>query len=358
MFYIEFHTQKGFFVMLRQKFISAALICFLIFSFLFSGCLRQDEKITKSGFFFNTIISVTIYDASKEALLEECFSMAKTYENYFSPTIPDSDISKINAAAGTPVEVHEETVFLIQKGMAYGELSRGKFDITIGKLSNLWNFSAKSLIDASEESILSPPKDDDIKSALSAVDYKNIVIDGNHVTLADPNAAIDLGGIAKGYIADRMKEFLNQNGVTSGFINLGGNVLALGPKSDGGAYTIGIQYPFRETGSAIASVRISDETVVSSGIYERCFEYEGTFYHHILDTETGYPCENNLLGVTVITKNSVDGDGLSTTCFSLGLEDGMTLIESIPDTEAIFITDDYELHTSSGIGNSVPFQKL
>ena len=167
-----------------------------------------------------------------------------------------------------------------------------------------------------------------------------------------------MGGIAKGYIADKMKDYLNEKGITSGMINLGGNVLTLGDKPDGSNYNIGIQKPFSDDGTAIASVEVSDKTVVSSGVYERYFYVGDNFYHHILNPKTGYPYDNNLLGVTIICPKSVDGDGLSTTCFALGLEDGMKLIESLDDTEAVFITDDYELHTTSGIGSNIPFHEM
>lgn len=332
------------------------LILALLTGLILSGCKRTPAPITKSGFYFNTVISVTLYDSSKEQLLEDCFALADQYEGYFSNTIADSDISKINASGSKPVHVHKETLELLQKGISYGELSNGKFDITIGKLSDLWDFSTKTLLDTTDSSMI--PTDTQIADALSSVDYRSIQIDGNEVTLSNPDARIDLGGIAKGYIADKMKEYLTENGVYEGLINLGGNVLVLGSKTDGSAYTIGIQKPFSQDGSAIASVKVSDETVVSSGIYERYFEVSGKRYHHILDTATGYPYDNGLLGVTIITKNSVDGDGLSTTCFSLGLTDGLALIEQLDDAEAIFITDDYELHTSSGIGTTIPFEKL
>lgn len=342
---------------MRKRFFTLFTAVFTAFAGLLSGCGRSDnEALTKSGFYFNTIISVTLYADGSEQLLDECFALAEKYESYFSNTIADSDISRINDAAGVPVSVHDETVELLQKGIAYGKLSGGKFDITIGKLSDLWDIPTKALLDKTDASMI--PADDDIKAALFTVDYRNIEIDGNEVTLLNPDAKIDLGGIAKGYIADEMKAFLNDNGVTSGFINLGGNVLALGPKEDGSSYTIGIQRPFGLENEAIASVSVTDETVVSSGVYERYFTVDDKRYHHILDTATGYPYDNDLLGVTIITKYSVDGDGLSTTCFSLGLEDGMALIESLDDTEAIFITDDYEIHVSSGMGSSVPYTIL
>lgn len=328
-----------------------------LFTGLLSGCASSSsDPITKSGFYFNTVISITLYDSSKEQLLEDCFDLAQTYENYFSNTIPDSDISRINASGGTPVTVHEETADLLKTGLSYCELSGGKFDLTIGQLSDLWDFSTKALLEEATPSMI--PSEEDIKAALATVDYHCIEIDGNEVTLTNPDARLDLGAIAKGYIADQMKTYLNENGVTSGYINLGGNVLVLGPKADGSAYKIGIQKPFDETGASIAAVEVRDETVVSSGVYERCFTVDGILYHHILDTSTGYPYQNGLLGVTIITKNSVDGDALSTTCFALGLSDGMALIESLPDTEAVFITDDYALHKSSGIGTDIPFQEI
>lgn len=341
---------------MKRKLTALILATLLLFCQLISGCGKTNEPITKSGFYFNTVISVTIYENASEEDLDECFDLAEQYENFFSNTIPDSDVSKINAATGTPVTVHDETIELLKTGIAYGKLSEGRFDITIGKLSDLWDISTKALLEETDASMI--PSDADIAAALATVDYRNIRINGNEVTLLDPDARIDLGGIAKGYIADRMKEFLNERGITNGFINLGGNVLALGGKADGGAYTIGIQKPFAQDNSAIASVEVTDETVVSSGVYERNFTVDGTLYHHILDVSTGHPYDNGLAGVTIITKNSVDGDALSTTCFSLGLEDGMALIEELEDTEAIFITTDNEIYTSSGMGTTVPYHKL
>lgn len=338
---------------LRFFFLAASLVC----SQLLTGCGAQDPApVSRAGFYFNTVISVTIYEAVDEPLFDDCFALAAKYEALFSSTIADSDISRINDADGKPVTVSNETVELLKQGIAYGELSQGTFDITIGTLSDLWDISTKALLKETNESMI--PDAGEIAAACEPVDYHNIQINGNEVSLKNPDTQIDVGGVAKGYIADRMKEFLNENGITSGFINLGGNFLALGPKQDGSAYTVGIQKPFAEDGTALATVKVTDETVVSSGVYERYFKVNGTRYHHILDTATGYPYENDLLGVTIITDSSVDGDALSTTCFSLGLSDGMALVERLPDTEAIFITDDYALHTSSGIGTEIPFEEI
>lgn len=329
-------------------FTKKAALLFLLLCPLLSSCGRT-EPIQQSGFYFDTIITVTLYDPAKTAELEHCFELASLYESYFSASMDDSDISRINDSPGSPVQVHKETADLINKGLYYCELSQGKFDITIGNLTSLWDFHSD------EPSI---PDAAAVAKAAAAADYRNVIVNGNEITLTADAAAIDLGGIAKGYIADQLKEYLLSQGITSGLINLGGNVLAIGSKPNGNAYTIGIQKPFDDTGASIASVQIRDQTVVTSGVYERSFEKDGRLYHHILDTETGYPYSNGLLSVSVICPYSADGDGLSTSCFSLGLEDGMKLIESLEDTEAVFITSDYELHCSSGIGTDIPFQNL
>lgn len=331
-------------VFIRIRTLRAALLLLFLCACVYSGCsFPNKEPVSKTGFYFDTVITVTLYDGGGESLINDCFSLAEKYENMFSATIKDSEVSKINQAGGTPVTVSDEMLELLQKGLEYCELSDGGFDITIGRLSSLWNFSSGDgqIPDAAE-----------IESAVSAVGYQNVVIEGNEVRLLNSDAAIDLGGIAKGYIADRMKDFLKEHGVTSGMINLGGNVLCIGAKTDGGSYRIGIQKPFDEQGATAAVVEVQDATVVTSGVYERYMKIDDKLYHHILNPSTGYPYDNHLFGVSIICKNSVDGDGLSTSCFSLGLEKGMALIESLPDTEAIFITDDYELHYSSGIGDT------
>lgn len=338
--------------MSRKKLCAIFLILILLCP-LVDGCNlgNPNTQLQKSGFYFDTVITITLYGSSHEALLEDCFALAAKYESYFSNTIPDSDISQINAAAGKAVTVHDETIELLEKSIYYSELSDGIFDVTIGKLSDLWNISTKALLNETDASMI--PAKSEIDKALATVDYRNIVIDGNNVSLRNPDARIDLGGIAKGYIADKMKAYLTEHHVTSGHINLGGNVLCIGEKLDGSPYNIGLQKPFAGDGSSIAAVKIADQTVVSSGVYERYFKVGDALYHHLLDTSTGYPIDNDLLGVSIITTASVDGDALSTICFALGIEKGLALIESLPDTEAIFIDADYVLHESSGIGEDV-----
>lgn len=333
---------------MKKKEIFSAICLLLIFITSISGCGKEQEKISKSGFYFDTVITITLYGKENQPFLDGCFEIADTLEQYFSATRDDSDISKINHADGIPVEVHEETIELIEKGLYYSEISEGGFDITVGNLTSLWDFTGEDP---------KVPGDAGIQNAIASVDYRNVEISGNTVCLKNTDAHIDLGGIAKGYIADKMKEYLTEQGVTEGIINLGGNVLCLSARSDR-TYRIGIQKPFDMEGTALFALTVTDQTVVTSGVYERCFTLDDKLYHHILDPATGYPYDNHLVSVTIICKNSVDGDGLSTTCFSMGSDKGMELIETLPDTEAVFITDDNEMHFSSGMGKTVSYELL
>lgn len=307
--------------------LTAALLC---------GCRTKEESaISKTGFYFDTVIQIVIYRDTDDGLLDRCFQYCEEFENRVSRTIKDSDISRINAAQGAPVEVSDDTISLLEQGIFYGDLSNGVFDITVAPLSTLWNF---------KDHTGDIPDKEGIAEALSHVNYKNILIDGNTVRLKDPKAAIDLGGIAKGYMADRLKEFLLEEGVERGMINLGGNVLTIGKKEGGANWNIGIRKPFADKQEVITSVSVGDRSVVTSGSYERYFQTDdGRIWHHILDTETGYPCENELYSVTILSDSSVEGDALSTICFALGLDKGMELIKHTDGVEAVFVTQDYEI---------------
>lgn len=301
--------------------------------------------VTRTGFYFDTVIQITLYDERGFDLFEQCFSLCGQYEALFSRTLEGSDIWKLNHAGGQPVAVSEETALLLQDAVYYSELTNGAVDATIAPLSILWNAAGERM---------AAPSDADIQTQLSHVDYHGIIIDkcgaAYTAALSDPQAAVDLGFIAKGYIADKLKEFLCAEGVESAVLNLGGNVLTIGAKPDGSAFTIGVQKPFGERNESVTTLSVTDSSLVSSGIYERFFTAgDGTLYHHIIDTKTGYPVSNNLFGVTILSRSSTAGDALSTACLILGLEDGLALVESLDGIEAVFITDDNALHCSSGL---------
>lgn len=326
----------------KKAFISLTVL--VIICVLISGCGRIAEPVTETGFYLDTVVQITLYGnvpgGSCAENIRECFALIDHYEHLFSTTIEGSDIWNINHSGGKPVTVSDDTVSLLQTALYYSELSDGQADITVLPLSELWDFGSKGNARR--------PDDTDVKQAVSHIDYHTVHIDGNTVTLSDPEAAIDPGFIAKGYIADRLKEYLLDQGVTSACISLGGNLITIGNKPDGQPYRIGIQKPFADEGEIITAINVTDASVVSSGIYERCFYEDDILYHHLLNTATGYPEDNNIAGVTILAPSSVDADALSTTCFFLGIDDGMKLIESLDNTEALFITTDGELLTSGG----------
>ena len=326
--------------MKQKKLTEFCITAVLIMVVTLNGCTvpPKSESLTMTGTYFDTVVQIEVWGADQE-IMEHCRQMCEDYEQMLSATIETSEISRINNAGGEPVEVSDETAGLIEEGIKYGDISDGRFDITIAPATDLWNFTDN------EEKILPDP--DELAEAVTHIDYHCIKVEGNTVTLTDPEARIDLGGIAKGYIADRLKEYLKDEGIEHALIDLGGNMLTLGRRYDGNDFRIGIQKPFADTGTAMAVVSVNDKSVVTSGDYERYFEKDGVIYHHILDPDTGYPVQNDLDQVTIISDQSVDGDALSTTCFAMGLEDGLELIRSLDSIEAVFVTKDGKIHTSS-----------
>lgn len=297
--------------------------------------------ISQTEFYLDTVVTLTVYETEDKSILQDAFSLIADYESMLSRIREGSDIWNINHSAGTPTKVSAETISLLQTALNYCELSDGAFDITIAPVTDLWDFHG--------EGSGNVPDQEQLAEALSHVNYNNVKITGNMVTLSDPRAAIDLGAIAKGYIGDRVKDFLLSKGITSGMINLGGNVLVIGEKPDGSLWKIGIRKPFSEDGSELSAVvSAADQSVVTSGTYERYFIKDNTLYHHILNTQTGYPARTGLSSVSILSDGSAKGDALSTICFLLGPEKGMDLIEKTDGVEALFITEEGELLYSSG----------
>lgn len=339
----------------RSSLIHRLILCLALLCLAVGCCLFAAHRpsgahslpVSGTQFCFDTVVTITLEDGESltpdraDQLLEQCFALCQTYENLLSRTREGSDVWRINHSEGKPVQVSDDTLSVIQTALEYSRLSDGMLDITIAPVKDLWDFTP--------EGTHSLPSDDDMREALSHVNYHNIIVENNTVMLSDPESAIDLGCIAKGYIADRLKEYLVGEGVTSAILNLGGNVLTIGGRPSGDPFVLGIRRPFSDSTDSIAAIETSDRSLVSSGVYERYFILNGTRYHHLLNPHTGMPENNHLLSVTILSASSTDGDALSTVCFLLGREKGLELIEALPETEAIFITEDYELHLSSGL---------
>ncbi len=313
----------------------------LLFALICAGCSSSQapDTVSRSAFYLNTVVTITLYDGSNPALITECFELCKKYEQEFSRTAEASTLYQLNHDTANERRLSEDLQSLVATGLSYYERSNGLFDITVAPLSDLWQFSSANP---------AVPDGTAIHEALGHVGASKLSLNSDMLHYEDTAVQLDLGGIAKGYIADRLKEYLVKQGVTSALIDLGGNILCIGAKPDGSPFRVGIREPFAPQGTSIAVASVSDLSVVTSGVYERCFTEGDILYHHLLDPKTGYPFNTGLNSVSIISKASVDGDALSTVCFALGIEKGMELINSMPDVYAVFVTENNELVYSEG----------
>ena len=289
--------------------------------------------ITQQFLAFNTVITLQAFGQPDQVLsaFEKARAQCRIYERLFSRTLAHSDIARINNAHGAPVAISNETADLIEAALYYCQQSDGLFDITIGKASALWDF---------HEGVVAPQ--DALSEALSHVNWRAVHVEhteqGARAYLDDPCAALDLGGIAKGWMADRLTELLEGEGLCDFIVNLGGNVVVRGKKTDWQLWRVGLQDPFDKTG-IVGGIVLADSSAVTSGTYERSFVRNGTTYHHILDPKTGYPVDTDAAGVTVITKNSLDAEGYSTTLLALGIKRGLAFAQDHPEIINVFFVD-------------------
>ena len=330
----------------KITYFSYVILGILILGFLLTACQKPAVTLTTpesvNGFKLNTFVQIDSYSGIPKKTLNEALNLCDYYENIFSRTKEDSELSRVNSNQTT--DISKELYELISAGLEYAALSNGAFDITIGSVSSLWDFTAESP---------KVPDNGRIAEALTHVDYTSVSVsdngDGTYSISKPDDVILDLGAVAKGYIADKIKDFLEENGVKRAIINLGGNVLCIGKKTDTDNFGIGVRKPFAANNEVLVALSVDNSSVVSSGNYERYFYADdGTFYHHILNPATGYSYDNDLSDVTILSKDSLTGDCLSTTCFCLGLDDGMKLIESLDGIEAVFVTNEGEIHYSSG----------
>ncbi len=306
---------------------------------------REDGRTQIRFAAFDTGVRICAYgdeDACSRALAQ-AHANCMTYERLFSRTIASSDVSRINDAHGAWVEVDERTAELVEAALAYCAASYGVFDITVGSLSRLWNLKRGIIPDA-----------DTLAEAARHVDCHGVQVDREgervRVRLDDPLAMIDLGGIAKGWIADALDSELAQAGIGAYVIDLGGNILVRGSKPDGSLWTVGLPDPScgagaREAARPVGTVKLASGSVVTSGIYERSCIRDGVRYHHVLDPKTGMPIEVEYPAVSVVCEKSIDAEGYSTTLLALGLEEGRKLAAEHPEIlQAFFITWNGEIH--------------
>lgn len=300
-----------------------------------------DEDAPSTAIFtaFNTTIQLQAYGnpACVAAVFDEARASCRRFERLFSRTLPHSDVALLNSARGQRVPIAREAYDLITAALGYCDRSAGVFDITIGPVIALWDFRAKVI-----------PEPAAVASAVQHVDYRRVKVeetaDGCFAWLEDPDARIDLGGIAKGFIADALTADFIRAGVSAFVLDLGGNVVVNGMKPDGQVWKVGIRNP-RDTRTLLGVLPLEGGSVVTSGIYERGFDRGGQRYHHILDPKTGYPVDTDVAGVSVVSARSIDAEGFSTTLLALGLRRGMEFAQTCPEIiTAVFVDTDNVLH--------------
>ena len=342
--------------------------------------------IQREFFLFNTHNSLSI-ESDDERILDEAFALCQRYEQLFSRVNSESQLYQLNHAGGRPCAVDAELASLVAEALSYCRETEGRYDISMGSVVQLWDFKCGSIPDVKA-----------LSQALEHVDYRMVQVRNagsegeparererelarekeraregererglkgaakSEIVIGDAAACIDLGGIAKGYIADALLAFFRERGLAHALVNLGGNVAVMGGKPDGSPWRIGIRRPVPSSQAmmiqSFATVALHEGSVVTSGIYERAFTRDGVLYHHILDPKTGFPAQTDLLSATVISKASIDGDGYTTALIIMGSDQALQFALEHPEIEVILVTREGEVLATPGVGTEIPFTLL
>lgn len=315
----------------------------LVAVLLFTGC-SGSAPTTESRLRLGTSVTVTMHDSVPRGTFASIWNRLEDIESKMSinnDRWQNTELMEVNLSAGEqPVAVSDETMYVLQAGLKIGELSDGAFDVTIAPLVLLW-------MTTSDQPQI--PSEAAVQEATRLVDYSKVEIHDNAVFLPKPGMGIDLGGVAKGYAAAEAARLIKAAGINHAILDFGGDVIAVGTRPDGDPWRIGLQNPQQRRGSLMGVVEVTDTSIVTSGVYERYFMQDGVRYHHIFDPATGYPAWNELISVTVVAKDATVADALSTAAFVMGLEDGLALIEQLPETEGIFIDEQNMVFVSTGL---------
>jgi FAD:protein FMN transferase len=324
------------------------LILSSILVFAAASCSQELERKSETELLLGTVINVTLYGDDTATIFDQVFERVGEIEQKMSTSQYDyetTELLAVNRAAGKrPVQLSSDTFYVVQQALDYSRLSNGRFDLSVAPLVQLWGIGTDSA---------QVPAEQAIKTALEKVDYRRVELspDDESVYLPEGGMGVDVGAIAKGYAADEAARIIRESGKESALLDFGGNILTIGAKPDGSLWKIGIQLPESEArrGMFIGIADVRDLSVVTSGTYERFFIEDDVRYHHILDTETGYPVRNRLESVTIVTEESIRADALSTSIFAMGLEAGLLFAEQLTDVEALFVTNEREIHMTTGM---------
>ncbi|MDY3929060.1 MAG: FAD:protein FMN transferase [Clostridia bacterium] len=303
--------------------VAAVIVLFVVYKNLNSG----EYTISMDGVFDTTVSIKVIGNQKSKKYLEECAEKIRYYDSTLSETNIGSDLYKLNLNKES--EITDDILEMVIQSGKYYKDTDGRFDITVGTVSQLWNNALKSG---------KKPENNEIMRYMPSVGYSSLQIDGKHIRITKNNQKITLGAVAKGYIADRLAEYLKSHDIEGTMINLGGNIYVYGTKKGGKPWKIGIRDPQDENGMT-GTLTLENKFIITSGDYERFAIIDGKRYHHIIDAKTGYPAQNELHSVTIVSDKGFDGDALSTACFLMGLDEGKKLTVKY-GVEAVFVCDD------------------
>jgi len=336
-----------------------AVFIIMILAFNLAACsdAQEEKKRYEAEFLllFDTVTQIIGYAGSEEEFneqvnliydnLEEYHQLYDIYNNYNGI----NNVKTINDQAGiAPVKVDGRIIDLLLFSKEAYEMTDGKVNAAYGAVLSIWHDHRDAGIEDPENATL--PDMEQLQEASKHTDFNQVIIDEENSTvyLADPEMRLDVGAIAKGYATEQIGRIAEKNGLTNGLISVGGNVRAIGVKGDssGTPWKVGIQNPIDQNGDDISKVNLTDASLVTSGVYERYYNVNGKNYHHIINPATLFPAEY-FLSVSILCPDSGMADALSTSIFNMPYEQGLALIESLPDTEALWVFHDGQVKSSS-----------
>ena len=330
----------------RLVMIAGVCVCTLIAAAGLYQNYSKNEKYQKQLFAMDTYMEFTAYGRGGQQAVEKAAKEVQRLDALLSAQNEESQVYALNQRGS--LEVSDDLAEIIQRGKEIFQETDGLFDDTIYPLMELWGFPTGEY---------HVPSGEEIENLLPDVDGGTVEISGNTVTLGE-GQQIDLGGIAKGYTGEKLTEIFQGYGVSSAMVSLGGNIQAIGTKPDGSSWRVGIRDPKGGQADYIGVIQVQDEAVVTSGGYERYFQANGKTYIHIIDPRTGYPVENDLLSVTIVSRDGTLADGLSTALYIMGYEEAVSFWQQHQDKfDVILITDDGQIHVSKKLQNKFQSEK-
>ena len=324
----------------------------LFFLTLFlAGCQGTPHLVKRSQMLMGTVVFVTAVGADEriaQGAAKAGLDEIRRLEELLSTWIPTSELSQVNAAAGREsIQVSQETFEVLTQSLEVAKLTQGGFNIALGPAVNAWDVSGEGHV----------PSQEDLEALRPQIELSNLQLDEitRSVWLRRPGMSIDVGGIGKGYAADLAAKVMRTTGATAGVVALSGDIKTFGRMPDTQRFVFGIQHPRKEQGEVLGRIELEDEAVSTAGDYQRYFIKDGVRFHHILDPQTLHPARG-CQSVTIIAKEGVMADGLDTGIFVMGPDQGMALIESLPDVEGVIVDQEGTVLVSSGLKNRVSLE--